>query len=78
MKRIERAMRTSNAASGIFDLMKQLKAPISLKEIGMEHDDLDRAASLVMQAPYFNPRPPTRESIFCLLDDAFFGRRPAT
>jgi maleylacetate reductase len=69
MKRIERAM-------GIFDLMRQLNAPVALKEIGMKHDDLDRAASLVMQGPYYNPRPTDRESIFRLLDDAFFGRRP--
>jgi maleylacetate reductase len=69
MKRIEPAM-------GIFDLMRQLNAPVALKEIGMKHDDLDRAASLVMQGPYYNPRPTDRESIFRLLDDAFFGRRP--
>jgi maleylacetate reductase len=67
MKRIERAM-------GIFDLMRQLNAPVALKEIGMKHDDLDRAASLVMQGPYYNPRPTDRESIFRLLDDAFFGK----
>ena len=76
MQRIERAMKTPNAASGIFDLMKQLGAPLSLKEIGMKQDDLDRAASLVMEAPYYNPRPVTRESILGLLNDAFFGRRP--
>ena len=76
MRRIERAMKTPNAASGIFDLMKQLGAPLSLREIGMKQDDLDRAASLVMEAPYYNPRPTTRESICGLLDDAFFGRRP--
>jgi len=76
MRRIERAMKTPNAPSGIFDLMRELNAPLALKEIGMKHDDLDRAASLVMQAPYYNPRPTDRESIFRLLDDAFFGRRP--
>jgi alcohol dehydrogenase class IV len=76
MRRIERAMSTSNAASGIFDLMKQLSAPLSLKEIGMKQDDLDRAASLVMEAPYYNPRPTTHERVRGLLDDAFFGRRP--
>ena len=76
MQRIERAMKTPNAASGIFDLMKQLGAPLSLKEIGMKQDDLARAASLVMEAPYYNPRPATRESILGLLNDAFFGRRP--
>jgi alcohol dehydrogenase class IV len=76
MGRIERAMKTPNAAGGIFDLMKQLNAPLSLKEIGMQHDDLDRAASLVMEAPYYNPRLTTREGILRLLDGAFFGRRP--
>ena len=76
MARIERAMKTPNAAGGIFDLMKQLNAPLSLKEIGMQHDDLDRAASLVMEAPYYNPRSTTREGILRLLDGAFFGRRP--
>jgi len=76
MKRIERAMRTPNAATGIFDLMKRLNAPLSLQEIGMRCDDLDRAASLVMEAPYYNPRSTTREGILCLLDGAFFGRRP--
>jgi hypothetical protein len=54
----------------------QLNGPVSLKEIGMKHDDLDRAASLVTQSPYYNPRPPDRESIRRLLDDAFIGRRP--
>ena len=76
MQRIERAMKTPNAASGIFDLMKQFGAPLSLKEIGMKQNDLARAASLVMEAPYYNPRPATRESILGLLNDAFFGRRP--
>lgn len=76
MGRIERAMKTPNAASGIFDLMKQLGAPLSLREIGMKQEDLDRAASLVMEAPYYNPRPTTHESVVGLLNDAFFGRRP--
>jgi len=76
MARIERAMKTPNAAGGIFDLMKQLGAPLSLKEIGMKQNDLARAASLVMEAPYYNPRSTTREGILRLLDGAFFGRRP--
>jgi maleylacetate reductase len=76
MTKIERAMKTSNASHGIFDLMKQLGAPVSLQEIGMKQEDLDRAASLVMEAPYYNPAPTTRAKIRELLDDAFFGRRP--
>jgi alcohol dehydrogenase class IV len=76
MRRIERAMSVSEAPTGIFDLMKQLGAPVSLQEIGMKQDDLDRAASLVMEALYYNPRPPTHESVRALLDDAYLGRRP--
>jgi len=60
MRRIERAMDTSDAATGIFDLMMQLNAPVALKDIGMRHDDLERAASLVMHSPYYNPRHTTR------------------
>jgi alcohol dehydrogenase class IV len=76
MKRIERAMGTSNAAAGIFELMERVNAPISLKEIGMRHDELPCAVSLVMAAPYYNPRRPSGEEIARLLEDAFHGRRP--
>ena len=76
MKRIERAMGTSNAAAGIFELMERMNAPISLKEIGMRHDELPRAVSLVMEAPYYNPRRPSGEEIARLLEDAFHGRQP--
>ena len=76
MARIERGMRTSNAAQGIFDLMMQLGAPVSLREIGMKQEYLDRAASLVMDAPYYNPEPTTSAKIRELLDNAFHGRRP--
>ena len=76
MKQIERAMGTSNAAAGIFELMERMNAPISLKEIGMRHDELPRAVSLVMEAPYYNPRRPSGEEIARLLEDAFHGRQP--
>jgi maleylacetate reductase len=76
MKRIERAMQTQNAARGIFDLMQELQAPLALKDIGMKHEDLGRAVSLVMQAPYYNPRPTDHDSVLSLLNEAFFGRRP--
>ena len=42
----------------------------------MTEDDLDRAADIAVENPYYNPRPVTREGIRALLDDAFHGRRP--
>nr|AWR88485.1 maleylacetate reductase [Ensifer sp.] len=76
MQRIERAMGTTHAASGIYDMMKRLNAPTSLREVGMRREDLLRAASLVTDAPYYNPRATTPEEIVQLLEDAFEGRRP--
>jgi maleylacetate reductase len=75
MSRVERAMNAKDdAASAIFDLMRKLGAPMSLEEIGMKRDDLSRAASLVMESPYYNPRPVTYSDVRALLDDAFIGR----
>jgi maleylacetate reductase len=42
----------------------------------MSADDLDRAAQLATQNPYYNPRPVTRESVRALLEQAFHGRQP--
>ena len=50
----------------------------TLADIGLQEQDLDRAADLATQNPYFNPREVTREGIRALLDDAYFGRRPGT
>ena len=76
MKRLGRAMNAPNAANAIFSLMQQLDAPTSLEEIGMKRVDLPRAASLVMELPYYNPRPVTYDGLLALLDDAFAGRYP--
>ena len=76
--RIGCAMNAPDAAGAIFDLMQQLGAPVSLKQIGMKREDLARAAALVMEAPYYNPRPVTSEGVLALLGDAFEGRRPGS
>ena len=76
MRRIARALNATSAAEGLFGLVKRLGAPLSLAEIGMKRGDLDRAASLVMTQPYYNPRPVTQEGVRALLEDAFLGRAP--
>ena len=74
MRRVERALNTKDdAASAIFALMQQLGARMSLKEIGMKRSDLSKAASLVVESPYYNPRPVTQDAVLALLDDAFIG-----
>ena len=76
MSRIARALGKSEASDGIYDLGAALGMPLSLIDIGMTEDGLDRAAELATMNPYWNPRPIDRTSIRALLDDAYFGRRP--
>lgn len=76
MRRIARALNSSAAAPGLYDLEAALGTPLTLAALGMKSADLDRAADLAVKNPYFNPRPITREGIRALLEDAFAGRRP--
>ena len=78
MERIARALGSQSAVEGLYDLAISLGAPVSLKSLGMRREQLDQAADLVVQNPYYNPRPVTREGIRRLLEDAFEGRRPVT
>ena len=76
MMRIARALGSSTAAGGLFDLARNLGAPLSLKELGMPENGLDKAADIAMSAPYPNPRPLERGAIRELLQNAYDGRRP--
>jgi maleylacetate reductase len=76
MERIARALSARSAAEGLFDLAASLGAAVSLKSFGMRREQLDQAADIAIQNPYYNPRPVTREGIRGLLEDAFEGRRP--
>ena len=77
MSRIARALGAKSAAAqGLYDLAASLGAPTSLAALGLKAADLDKAADIAVQNPYYNPRPITREGIRALLQDAFEGRRP--
>ncbi|MGR6429748.1 maleylacetate reductase [Rhizobium sp. PAMB 3174] len=62
--------------AGLFDFSKSLGAPVSLRDIGFDEANLDRAADLAAENPYWNPRPIDRRSIRDLLQAAYEGRRP--
>lgn len=61
---------------GLWDFAKAIGAPLSLKDFGLTEADLDRAASIAVENPYWNPRPIDRGTIRLLLQDAWEGRRP--
>lgn len=51
-------------------------APLALRDIGLAEDDLDRAADLAVQNPYWNPKDITRSGIRDLLARAWRGDVP--
>jgi maleylacetate reductase len=71
------ALGSRDAAQGVYDLAARLGAPLSLKDIGMPADGLDRAAKLATENPYYNPRPVEYAGVRQLLENAFLGKRPA-
>lgn len=76
MHRIARALGSTSAASGLFELVRTLKLPHSLREIGFQPEDIDKAAGLAMRNPYWNPRPFSQQDIRELLERAYVGDCP--
>jgi alcohol dehydrogenase class IV/protocatechuate 3,4-dioxygenase beta subunit len=76
MERIARALGVPDAPTGVFDLIRRVGGPTSLRDLGMAEADLDRAAELATSQPYPNPRELTRAGITELLHHAWQGRRP--
>jgi maleylacetate reductase len=76
MRRIAAALGVEDAAQGLFDFVRALGARSALAEIGMPADGIERAVTLVIANPYYNPVPVRADGIRRLLRDAFAGRRP--
>ncbi|MCC2673200.1 MAG: iron-containing alcohol dehydrogenase [Ramlibacter sp.] len=77
MERIARALGGGSAARSVFDLARDNGAPVALRDIGMQANDLERACDIALQNQYPNPRPLERAAIRQLLQDAYEGARPA-
>lgn len=76
MKRLARAIGAPNAPQGLYDMTKSLGGPVSLKQLGMPEDGLDKVVELALANPYWNPRPLEREPMRRLLQNAWSGERP--
>jgi alcohol dehydrogenase class IV len=77
MARIARALGAVDAATGLWQLAGAVGAERSLRGLGLSGDDLDRAADLAVENPYWNPQPIERTALRALLDRAFTGAPPA-
>lgn len=76
MSEIAHALGKENAADGLFELAGVLGVRRSLGEIGMRGEDIDRAADLAVENPYWNPRPIGRDAIGGLIARAWAGKPP--
>ncbi len=63
--------------AALFGLARRIGAPLTLREIGLGEADLDRAADLAVENPYWNPRPVEREAVRALIGRAWAGEPPA-
>jgi maleylacetate reductase len=77
MTALATALGADDAALALYELARTLGAPLSLSELGMRVDDIDRAADMVVERGGYNPRPIEREWVGRLLGEAFLGQRPA-
>jgi len=77
MRSITRSLKSDSAAHGLFELGCSVKSTMALRDLGLDETDLDRAAELACQEPYWNPRPINRAGIRRLLHGAWNGEAPS-
>ncbi|MFY1694295.1 MULTISPECIES: maleylacetate reductase and hydroxyquinol 1,2-dioxygenase domain-containing protein [unclassified Solwaraspora] len=77
MRRVAAALGRPDAPSGMYDLIASLGGPTSLRELGLDVDDLPSVARAATDRPYPNPREVTEAGVGQLLRDAWAGARPA-
>lgn len=73
MRIAARILEVEDAPTEILLIAKEIGAPLSLKEIGLREEDLDRAAEIALERQYPNPAPVTLSGIRDLLEAAFRG-----
>jgi alcohol dehydrogenase class IV len=77
MQAVGRALGTSHASRGLYDLVSALGAPTSLRELGMPEHGIESAAHATLANPYWNPRPLEYAAVRQLLQRAWSGDPPA-
>jgi maleylacetate reductase len=76
LEAMSEAVHPSQAPVALFELGRRIGTPASLAEIGMNRNDLQKAADLAVERPYPNPQPVTRDGVLALLRKAFDGFPP--
>ena len=77
MTAIEAAMNVDDAAGGMYDFARRLRAPASLSDAGVEQRWLEPVAAATAAEPVDNPRPYAIEQVRELLQAMYEGVRPS-
>ncbi|MGV8872814.1 MAG: maleylacetate reductase [Rhodococcus sp. (in: high G+C Gram-positive bacteria)] len=65
-------------AGALWDLVNAVEGPTSLRELGVDEDDLLDIAATAVSAPYPNPVPLTLDNVMAVLSGAVRGVRPTS
>ncbi len=76
MRQIAGALGTDEGPMGLYELGHAVNAKMALRDLGLAESELDRAADLAVQKPYWNPRPVERKAMRELLGRAWAGEPP--
>jgi len=76
MASIKRALGTSDAARGLFDLNVRLGLPTGLQQLGMREADIPKAVEIVSAVAIEHPRPVSKAELEDVIRQAFFGAPP--
>jgi alcohol dehydrogenase class IV len=76
MHRIASALDASDVSGALYDLSQSVGTIHSLRAFGLTESDLEKAADLAVNSPYYNPRPITRDAVLSMLRQAYEGVRP--
>ena len=66
----------NDAGQALHDFAVAMNAPLALRDLGLGEADLDKAAAIATQNPYWNPRPIEHGALRQLLQRAWAGDRP--
>ena len=66
----------SSPGMALWQFAKSMGAPLALRDLGLQAQDLDRVAEIATRNPYWNPREVTTDGIRALLEKAWTGEAP--
>ena len=76
MARLRRATGSDKPAAALYDIARGGGAPVALRDLGLARDGIDRAVTIALKTPYYNPRRLEPEGLRQLLNAAWAGDRP--